>query len=688
MSPATRRLAALVAAATLFLLALAPAALPGDHRAIAADRGLVMVAKTSYQALPEEARIHVTIDAVVTSYTPNTASAVYFYTATSIAAQAGATRFSATSGGGRLRVGVIETTADYVAAKVTFGHEVYYGKSYPFRLTFDLPDPGGAPDRDVRVGHSIVAFPVWAFGSEGEPGGSVQVILPAGFTPDVQGDPLTVSRTSDGGTLLSATSIPDPYTFAAYLSADRPGAFTETRFNVSVGGQSAPIWVRAWEDDPDWGARLKDLVTRGLPALQSLIGLPYPVVGTLKVEEAATSRLGEYAGIYNASTEMIRVRYDADAYVALHEAAHVWFNQNLLEDRWIGEAWAEFYGVQAGKEIGAKGATFDLTDALLANKVPLNDWGSLGTVDLGIEDYAYAATYHLSLLIFDRTDLAGLRRVWSAVENAEMSYQPMHPDGPARKGVPAVLPGWERLLDLLDERTGASYDDLWLEWVVDAAQKPLLTERATAREDYRNVAAVAAPWELPQQVRANMGAWKFADAEKEIAVATDVLAERGRIITEADVLGLSAPATLRQTFEGSDAGAVDAAFHEAKDELAALDHLGVASRALADDPDLLESIGLIGADPKADLAAGGAAFESGDLPSARQAADRAASLRAGAASAGQLRAAGAGGGLVVLAGGSFLVIRVRRRRAAAPSVAPAADPTADPPADDPGNLSA
>lgn len=673
-----RRPVALMAAATLLLLALAPAALPAGHQARAAERGLVMVAQTRYEALPEQARIHVTVDALVTSYTPNTATSRIYYTATSLAAQPGATGFSATSGGRRLRVSVVETTPDYVAVQVTFGSEVYYRQSYPFRLSFDLPDPGGAPDRDVRVGRSIVAFPVWAFGSEGEPGGSVQVVLPAGFTPDVQRDPLTVSRTADGGTLLSANSIPDPYAFAAYLSADRPGAFTETRFTVSVAGQSAPVSVRAWEDDTDWGARLQGLMTKGLPALEGLIGLGYPVVGTLKVEEAATSRLGEYAGIYNSSAELIRVRYDADAYVALHEAAHVWFNQNLLRDRWIGEAWAEFYGVQAGTAIGAKGATFDLTDALLANKIPLNEWGSLGTVDLGVEDYAYAATYHLALLIFERTDLEGLRRVWSSVDEADMSYQPLHAEGPPRNGVSALQPGWQQLLDLLDERTGASYDDLWSEWVVDAAQQPMLEERSTARDQYRTVAALAAPWDLPQQIRVDLGAWSFDDAEAEMSVAADVLAERRRITSEAEAVGLSAPATLRQAFEGTDAGALDAATREAKAELTALDQIEAASRALADDPDLIESIGLIGADPSADLAAAGAAFESGDLPTADQAADRAARTRVGATSAGQLRAAGAGGGLVVLAGGSLLVIRVRRRRSATGSVVP---PTADLPAD-------
>ncbi len=679
MSPERRRPAVLVAA-TLLLLAVAPAALPSGHHARAADRGLVMVADTRYQALPDEARIHITVDAVVTSYTPNTDTSLVYYTATSIGVQPGATGFSASSGATRLAVSVVATTPDYVKVEVTFGSEVHYGEPYPFSLSFDLPDPGGAPNRDVRVGRSIVAFPVWAFGTGGEPGGSVQVLLPPGFTPTAQGDPLTVSQTTDGGTLLSATSIPDPFAFAAYVSADRPGAFTEIRFLVGIDGESAPVWVRAWDDDADWGARLKDLMTRGLPALKELIGLAYPVVGTLKVEEAATSRLGEYAGIYNSSEELIRVRYDADAFVALHEAAHAWFNQNLLPDRWIGEAWAEFYGVQAGTAIGAHGATYELTDELLASKIPLNDWGSLGTVGPGVEDYAYAATYQLALLIFERTDLAGLRRVWSAVDEGNMPYQPLHADGPPRRGVPALQPGWQRLLDLLDERTGASYDDLWSGWVVDAAQQPMLPERSTARDQYRTVAALAGSWDLPQRIRVDMGAWSFDAAEAEMKVATDVLAERGRITSQAEVLGLGVPATLRQAFEGTDGGALDAASLEANAELATLDQIQEASRALADEPDLIEALGLIGADPSGDLAAAGSAFESGDLASADQAAGRAAATREGATYAGQLRAAEAGGALFVLTGGSLLLVRARRRRSAAASiVTPMTDLSAGPP---------
>src|SRR5690242_21577593 len=38
-----------------------------------------------------------------------------------------------------------------------------------YRLTFDLQDPGGVPTRDLRVGDSLVSFPVWAFATDGTP---------------------------------------------------------------------------------------------------------------------------------------------------------------------------------------------------------------------------------------------------------------------------------------------------------------------------------------------------------------------------------------------------------------------------------------------------------------------------------------------------------------------------------------
>ena len=78
MHRAPRRAAAVAAVAALALLALAPAGLP-VHLVHAADRGLVVIAQTRYQALPEQRRVHVTVDAVATSYTPNPFDGLAYY---------------------------------------------------------------------------------------------------------------------------------------------------------------------------------------------------------------------------------------------------------------------------------------------------------------------------------------------------------------------------------------------------------------------------------------------------------------------------------------------------------------------------------------------------------------------------------------------------------------------------------
>jgi hypothetical protein len=675
MRRATRRIVPLAAVAAMVLLGTVPAATRSPV-ALAADRGLVVVAQTRYEAVPEEKRVHVTIDAVATSYTPNPEDGLAFYPTVTFAVQAGATHLAASSSGQPLKVATDTSDPDFVGVTITFIEGVFFQQSYPYRVTFDLPDPGGAPDRNLRISPSIIAFPIWAFGSAGEPGGSVTVVLPAGFRPRVQGEDLATSTGAGGELILATTSLPDPFDFFAYLSADRPGAFADTLLTIQVGGQPAPVKVRAWQDDPEWGTAMTELMTDGLPELQRLIGLPYEAPGTLVVEEAATSRLGDYAGIYNKLSGIIRVRYDADAYVGLHEAAHIWFNSDLFADRWIGEAYAEFYGVQAAQAIGATGDTFELTDDLLVNKIPLNDWGEIGAVEIGIEEYAYAASYHVALLVFDRTDVGALQAVWRGANDSEMAYQPANGDGDPQIGGDADLEGWQQLLDLLDERAGASFDDLWTDWIVNDDEQREMEDRAAARDHYAVVVGDAGTWNLPKDLRASMGSWKFDEAEAALSAAAVVLDARDEIAADAGVLDLTPPAELKELFERD--GGLNAARAEADLQIEVLADISAATGRLAESQTVLEWIGLLAADPAADLEASRTAFEADDLDAAEEDAERALADRTGAAEAGQTRVLVTGGSVIVLTGATIVGVRVRRRRRAAAAAAPAQAELAEP----------
>jgi len=656
------RIGAVAAGWAVFLLLAIPAG-PQVH----AGGDLVTVADTTYQVLPNEARVHVTIDARSTS----NAQGVYF-TGISFAIPPAVSNLRGASGGTSLLVEVAEETEDFTGIEVTFSRGVFYRQTYAFQVSFDMVDTGGAANRDLRIGRSVVAFPVWAFGSEGVGGGSVLVILPPTYRPTLYGEGLVESTAEDGSIHLATSSITDPYAFFVYVTAERPGIFRDTDFTVDIGEEEpAEVRVRAWEDDPDWGVRVQGLMTDGLPVLRELVGLPWPVNGVLKVEEAATRRLGEYAGIYNPATELMTVRYDADGIVTLHEAAHVWFNSRLLPERWIGEAWAEFYAVQAAEQIDASGVPFTLDDELLAVRFPLNEWGGIGRGGTAEESFAYAATYHLAVLIFERTDHDGLRAVWRAIEDGEASYQPVHKADAPHGGVSFGLDGWQRLLDLLDERTAGDYTDLWSEWVVGAAQQALLEDRDAARARYEEVVLLAGDWELPEEIRFEIGAWDFDDLGASLDAAVAVLGDRERIASLAVTLDLTPPDDLQAAFEGSDG--LTAGQAEADRELLALTSIQDAGQALDSEPSILESVGLLLSDPDADLAVARDMWEAGDSDGADGAADAVLALREGAEAAGRDRLLYAGGGVLLIGGGTAAVLLGARRRTETSAARPAAN---------------
>ena len=270
-------------------------------------------------------------------------------------------------------------------------------------------------------------------------------------------------------------------------------------------------------------------------------------------------------------------------------------------------------------------------------------------------------------LILARAQADGLRTVWKSVANGEISYLPAHASGSPETGVSLHLARWQQLLDLIDERTGTSVDDIWSEWVIDAAQRPLMQVRATARTEYAALATQAGQWNLPRDLRLDMSSWRFSDAEAEIGVASTVLADRGQIAARAGALGLTPPRALQVAFEGG--GGIAAARSEATAELKVLGGIAAAADRLAREPNPFEAIGLLGSSPEATLASARAAFEADHLDAASADIADAVAVRNGAESAGQLRSGVTGGGLLVLGGGTFVAVRIRRRHRIAAALA-------------------
>jgi hypothetical protein len=296
------------------------------------------------------------------------------------------------------------------------------------------------------------------------------------------------------------------------------------------------------------------------------------------------------------------------------------------------------------------------------------------------ETYGYAASLALARRIVERAGPDALRAVWQAAAAGDAAYQPPGVDpGAAPADEPAAgPPDWRGLLDLLEERTGQRYADLWRRWVVTDEQAALLDERESAREAYEAVVAEAGRWELPSAVRAAMRAWEFETATELIDDAQGVLKRRAELEAAATAAGVTLPSRLETVFE-SDAGFA-AVTAEADAEEATLDLISAAASSRIANPDPLQTIGLVNEQPDAGLAAARSAFESGDLERAARDAVTAQATWEGAWEVGRNRLlVGIGITLLVLLAIGVLVsamlgLRARRReRIEAPSGASATD---------------
>ncbi|MER3418037.1 MAG: hypothetical protein C4343_02770, partial [Chloroflexota bacterium] len=384
--------ALLAAAATLVLPVAAIVAPPGSGWSTgagpigrllapivrAASPELTVVADTRYVVDPAGHRLRITADLQLTNTKADTATRRYYFDNLSIAVLPGAQQLAVSGGSGRPTVRVAGRTSTYTLLSIGFGQRLYSKQTLVLRLTFAVPDPGGEPTREIRIGDALVTFPVWALGTEATPGGTVRVVFPPGYTVAVVTGQLSGPETApDGSLVYRAGPLADPVAFFAYLVGERDGAFRDVIRTTRLGDSTLAVRLRAWADDPGWAERVGDLFVRALPVIGALLGIPYEGRNPLVVSEATSRVLGGYAGLFEPDAGEITVSYRAEPFIVLHEAAHAWFNGRLFSDRWIVEAFASLYAERAAAELGI--AVDPPAPPAPGTAMPLNAWGAIGS---------------------------------------------------------------------------------------------------------------------------------------------------------------------------------------------------------------------------------------------------------------------------------------------------------------------
>jgi hypothetical protein len=607
----------------------------GPPAADAATPGLTITGNAIYRVRPDEHRVAVTVQLSATNHLRNTATRKFYFRTAFLTVQPRTSGFALSGGGGTPRVAVHQVTDGYTNLKLDLGTNLAAGKTIRLTLTFDLRDEGGEPGRALRVSESLVTFGAWAFATPSTPGSTVTVELPTGYRVTIGRGPLGQAVGEPGVQQWSSGRIDAPLDFVADVVADREAKTpTEAHLEVPLSTGAAPVTVRSWPDDPPWGARVTNIVSHALPILEREIGVAWPVDGTLQVNEVLVRGSGGYAGVFDPAERRVDISYSASDAVVIHELAHAWFNGRLVADRWAAEAFASYYGQLATRELGLEVRQPDPVEPG-AGAIPLNAWGSSGSETQETELYAYAAALELAGHIADRAGAANLRAVWSRAARGVGAYRPE----PTIDESVAGAPDWRGLLDLLEEQTGADFEDLWRKWVVRPEDLATLDARSAARTVYVQSVSAAGDWRLPVSIRDAMRSWRFDVARDQIAAANAILADRQSLAAAAKTTDVKLPDALRVAFEGPDG--LTAAAAEAAVERSAMDMIAAAERARPVNVSFVDGLviwfGLLFQDPGAQLADARLAFEAGNTSGAYEAASSARDAWRYAADAGPWR---------------------------------------------------
>jgi len=615
----------------------------------AAQTDLSFISSSTWSADPALGRVHVLASITATSHTIDADGRHYYYDRLQLTLPQGSTSFSATSAGQPLAFAVLSAPPSGVVVAVLLGQRLYSGEKASFDVTFDLVDSGGSTDRDLRFGRNLLSFPVSAFGSPGTPGSSVTVVFPSSFTVQEEFGGLTRTASGSGEIVFTSGAIDDATTLNAWFTAVKPVPASDFSVrSITVG--PLEVTLRYWADDPGWADQVERVLRAGYPVLRDLIGLGDPIGTTLTVEEASTQQLGGFSGAFDQTNRQVQISYFADPFVIVHEAAHMWFNDDLSPDRWVNEGFASYYAQQTIDKLGLIGHAPVLTDRLRKAAVPINDWASVGQPSSATDGYLYGASLDVARQIAAVAGQDGLRAVWVAARSGRAAYQPT--SGPRDEFLGHGGSDWRRLLDLLEQTTGRSFVPIWRGWVVDASQTGLLLQRSATLDAYAAAQTAAGSWNLPPEVRRSLDNWEFDQATASIAQSRVILNQREQIAAEAAGEGIAPPATLERAFETA---GIIAASSEATTELAVLNELTSARQASiqGEGEGVARSVGLIGTDPQANLEAARAAFAKGDLGRAMSQAAAARSSWESASTSGQIRVVGA---LCVLAGLVILIL--------------------------------
>lgn len=634
--------------------------------AAVADEGLDVRSSSRYVVDTKAARVRATMKITLRNELPDQGLTYYYWDSFKLALPVGAKKIVATSGGGALSTSTqaLPDEPSRTLLTISFG-ALRYGNTRTIELSFELPAAKPRAVDQTRVGPDHASLEVFGPGDPGQM--KVVVVLPKDWTHDSTSTDFTAT-TKGSTTVLEATADNLDPGFWALVSARSP----EEAKGLPLTLGATTLDLVPYSDDAAWGRFVAQQLRVGLPALEKLVGAPWPAeIRTIR-EDTSVTVLG-FDGWYDQSEGEIVLSEELDATLLFHELAHAWSASDTFADRWMSEGMAELLADRAVRATGGTPSHRPKVTPASTGHLPLAEWGENSDGRSGESDaYAYPASFQVMQALFKGADETEFTAIVHKAIEGQSAYAVAAPDDVATSDTT-----WQRLLDLV-EAGGGSEDGpaLMQRWVLTKADKAALAGRPAARSAYAALDRENGQWLPPLGVRQAMTDWNWSAAQVAVKETEALSAGAVSVQQAAEQARMDLPATLRREYEGAAGSGTYATLATRLPEMAtAVRSVGAARDAAAADRNPMAAFGEsvqgvdgLAAEGASDLAAGDLAGAIESAQAATERSERATLVGIGALVVVLLA-------LVALAlGGRALLRRRGERTAVLASTAPAPVP--------------
>jgi hypothetical protein len=198
-----------------------------------------------------------------------------------------------------------------------------------------------------------------------------------------------------------------------------PGYEEPVTAQIKLATKTVDLIVYAFTNDIQKGKHIIELYTKALPALEDLIGVPFPQNYPIKVQEYAKNDLeglsgknGGINGIQIANTNM------TDDAILIHELNHYWFTSPRYSEKWISEGFAILYADLTLRSLGDVKTADQEKNGYMANyqrlkalDFPLEQWGAVGTTPGNLRTFAYGKSSVLIHALYDKAGTEAFKKV-------------------------------------------------------------------------------------------------------------------------------------------------------------------------------------------------------------------------------------------------------------------------------------